>query len=66
MTAQEALDGHFIDHITETLELAAYFDLSKFKYRKAPERAAAPSDRRSKLARMSLMTQRIRIASNPK
>jgi len=37
MTAQEALDHGLIDNITDTVKMAASFDLSKFKYRNLPE-----------------------------
>lgn len=36
MNAQEALDYGFVDMVTEEIQLAAHFDLNKFKYRHNP------------------------------
>jgi len=65
MNAQEAVDYGFADDVTDALEIAAHFDLSKFKYRNIPERMVPPAgDLRVKLARMSLAARR--IASSPR
>jgi ATP-dependent Clp protease protease subunit len=37
MTAQEALDHGLIDNITDSIKMAASFDLSKFKYHNIPK-----------------------------
>jgi len=66
MNSKEALENGFVDEITDALEVAAYFDLSKFKYRNVPKRAPAKDERRNKLAHMSLVSQKLRIASNPR
>jgi ATP-dependent Clp protease, protease subunit len=67
MNAQDALDNGFVDEITGALELAACFDLSKFKYRNAPEKVQAPKgDNRFDLARLNLAAQRIKTASGQK
>jgi ATP-dependent Clp protease protease subunit len=65
MTAKEAKENGFIDQITDALEMAAHFDLNKFKYRNTPQNNFK-ADNRCRLASMSLAAQKIRIASNPK
>jgi hypothetical protein len=74
MTAKEALDYGFVDNITDAVEMAAHFDLSKFKYRNMPSAKLPaqdkstddPSEMRVKLASMRLKSQKIRSASTPK
>jgi len=65
MTAKEAKENGFIDEITDAMEMAAHFDLDKFKYRNTPKNDFK-IDHRGRLAHMSLSAQKIRIASNPK
>lgn len=67
MSAKEAKGNGFIDTITDALEMAAHFDLSKFKYRNTPPiNIGADENLRVRLARMNLSAQKHRIASNPK
>lgn len=74
MTAKEALDYGFVDSITDAVEMAAHFDLEKFKYRNMPKNAAPtkdkeqsdPSEMRVKLASMRLKSQKIKGASTQK
>jgi ATP-dependent Clp endopeptidase proteolytic subunit ClpP/HK97 family phage major capsid protein len=54
MTSKEALAYGFVDKITEALEIAACFDLSKFKYRKSMISApAALGNKRGSPARFA-------------
>lgn len=64
MNSKEALEYGFVDDITDALEVAACFDLSKFKYRNTPKQLAQCNASRDKLAHMNLVSQKIRIASN--
>lgn len=74
MNAQEALDYGFVDNITDAMQVAAHFDLSKFRYRNAPAQPAGTAsasgrneiETRSKLAHMTMVTRKLRVASNPK
>jgi ATP-dependent Clp protease, protease subunit len=64
MTAREALDYGFVDDITDALEIAAHFDMDRFKYKKAPEKLKGPpKDISYRLAEMNLHCQKIRSAS---
>jgi ATP-dependent Clp protease protease subunit len=64
MSAQEAMDHGLIDKITQSLDMAASFDLSKFKYRHIPENfKPANMDIRQKLAQQNSACQRITAAS---
>jgi ATP-dependent protease ClpP protease subunit len=63
-SAQEALDLGLIDVISESLKMAANFDLSKFKYRCVPENyQTGTMDTRQKLAVQNIACQRIKAAS---
>jgi ATP-dependent Clp endopeptidase proteolytic subunit ClpP len=67
MSAAEAKEHGFIDSITDALEMAASFDLSKFRYRNTPKAVVQQNlDHRVRLAHMSLAAQKIRTASSPK
>lgn len=44
MGAEQAIEFGFADQITEALEIAAYVDLERFKYRHAPVKAKADDD----------------------
>lgn len=62
MTAKEAKDLGFCDDITDALDAAAHFDMSRFKYRKAPRPAsaeAADRERRNKLVALDLRCRQI-------
>ena len=65
MNADEALGFGLIDSVTEALQAAACFDLSKFKYRKAP---AAPKQDplafRTRIASMAMDCRRLRLAAH--
>lgn len=64
MTAQEALDYGLIDKITDSMQMAASFDLSKFKYRNIPEKFQPQNtDHRQRLASMSMTCKKIKVAS---
>jgi len=65
MTAQEALDHGLIDNITDSIKMAASFDLSKFKYRNLPEGYKPGNmDCRQRLANQNMVCQKIRAASS--
>lgn len=67
MNAEEALAYGFVDSITDELDLAACFDLSKFGFRRTPAQLSGAGDgMRSKLARMSLTAQKMRSARTAK
>jgi ATP-dependent Clp protease protease subunit len=66
MTAQEAVDYGLADNITEELQLAAHFDLTKFKFKKVPaavQNKKEYSDIRGKLAHLNLKCHQLRLAS---
>lgn len=67
LSAQEAMECGLVDSITDELQIAASFDLSKFKFKKIPEQfvKAENTDMRQRLAAMSIKTQRIRAACGP-
>jgi ATP-dependent Clp protease, protease subunit len=63
MNADEALEIGLIDSVGEAMQAAACFDLSKFKYRKAPAALAnAPMDQRGRLAKMNIKCIKLRAA----
>ncbi len=63
MNASEAMDFGLIDSVSESIQLAASFDLSKYKYRNAPQNRVECSDSRQRCARMSIKCQQLRAAS---
>lgn len=64
MNAQEALNHGLIDNITDSIKMAASFDLSKFKYHNIPEQFKPGNmDCRQRLARQSMTCHKIRAAS---
>ena len=65
MSATEAIEHGFADKTTAALEMAA-FDMSRFKYRNIPKMDDADKFRRTKLARMDLVSQRLRAAGGLK
>lgn len=63
LSAQEALDLCLIDQICEPMKMAASFDLSKFKYRHAPESFKTGNmDIRQRLARQNIACQKLKAA----
>jgi len=64
MSAEQALELGLIHQVTQALDLAASFDLNKFKYKNIPEQVKPQNqDRRYRLARHSLKCQRLKAAS---
>jgi ATP-dependent protease ClpP protease subunit len=64
MDPTQALELGFVDAIAEPLQMAAHFDLAKFKYRKIPGNFAKENNIiRQKLAKMSIRSQKARAAS---
>ena len=64
MSAQDAKDLGLVDNITESIKMAASYDLSRFKYRHTPETFKPENmDIRQKLARQNIACQRIKAAS---
>ena len=65
MTAKEAQERGFIDSTSPAQEVAACFDLSKFNFKHAPAAAVPTSGHstRVKLAKMNILSRRIRSAS---
>lgn len=65
MTAEEAMEYGLADAITESMDIAAHFDLEKFKYRNIPQKSRAePVENSSavqKIAKMRMATQRIAL-----
>lgn len=64
MTAEEAVEYGLADQMSESLDMAACFDLSKFKYRNAPAVDVPQGEPaiRQKLASMSMASRRIKAA----
>ncbi|MDL2315644.1 Clp protease ClpP [Desulfovibrio sp. OttesenSCG-928-A18] len=71
-TAVDAMDAGLVDTITEELQAAAKFDLSKFNYRNIPKDKVSgaslvdmPEDRklRARMARMTMWQQKHKTAS---
>ena len=71
MTAEEAMGYGLADKLTEPVQAAAHFDLSKFKYKNVPKDKTAPGPlerpaaSRQKLASMQIAAQKIRAAGTP-
>jgi hypothetical protein len=64
LNSQQALDLGLIDNITDSIKMAASFDLSKFKYHHIPEQFKPQNmDCRQRLAKQSMACQKIRAAS---
>jgi ATP-dependent Clp protease, protease subunit len=62
MSADECLEMGFIDSITDPMEMAACFDLQRFRYRNIPKPAnqvAADQERKNRLARLDLACRSI-------
>ena len=63
LTAEEALDAGLIDRISDALPIAASFDLTKFGFKKVPERVKSSmvgDSARQKLARMSMKVRKFK------
>jgi hypothetical protein len=43
MSAEDAIGFGLADQLTESLKIAAHFDMSKFKYQNAPDKISEPA-----------------------